>query len=331
MSRFYCTYFDRNYLTRGLAMHASLRRFDPNLILEVLCLDQATYDLLRRLDLLGVRLMGLAELERADPALLTAKGNRPWPEYIWTLTPSLIQFCLMRNPDADLVTYLDADLLFLDSPAAVFAELGEGSISLMPHRFAGNVAAFTRNNGVYNVAMMSFRHDPIASSVLGWWRERVFEACLAQPKDGRFGDQKYLDDWPERFTGVRVIEHIGADLAPWNLANYTITRRDGRLWVDDRPVIFYHYHRFFLLNERWFRSDLRISRANIDLLYRPYVAALREAMVLVRTIEPTFAHGIRKLDLLTVYRCLRYRRFTFFRDEPAALQRCAVLPRSNCG
>jgi len=54
-----CTVMDRNYLTRGLALYASLRKHGPAYDLHVLCMDQETWDILSHLAPTGLKRVAL--------------------------------------------------------------------------------------------------------------------------------------------------------------------------------------------------------------------------------------------------------------------------------
>ncbi len=46
---------------------------------------------------------------------------------------------------------------------------------------------------------MTFKRND-GELVRSWWEERCLEWCYARFEDGKFGDQKYLDDWTSRFN-----------------------------------------------------------------------------------------------------------------------------------
>lgn len=241
--RVYCTYFDHHYLPRGLALHESLSRVGGAFELWVLCLSDACHEWLETRGLAGVRLITLAEFEAADPDLLRIKPTRSIVEYYFTCTPSLVRFVLGQSPQVDSVTYLDSDLYFFRDPEPVFVEAGAKSVAIIAHRF-GVKYRHLENTGIYNVGWVTFRRDANGAACLSWWRERCLEWCYDRIEEGRYGDQKYLDQWPALFQGVIAIENKGANLAPWNMANYTLQERDGKLWVDNDELVFFHYHGF---------------------------------------------------------------------------------------
>ena len=119
---------------------------------------------------------------------------------------------------------------------------------ITPHRFSPEYAA-QAINGIYNVQFLTFRRDRSGLECLRWWHDRCIEWCYYRLEDGKLGDQKYLDDWPERFDGVHVLEHKGGGLAPWNITQYDVGAIDGRVIVDEDPLVFFHYHRVKLRTE----------------------------------------------------------------------------------
>ena len=244
MTRTFCTLFDVNYALRGLVLYRSLHAACPGgMTLWIFCMDRAGYEVLRRLDLESVVLVPLEELESADRALAEVKPSRTQIEYCWTATPSICAHVLKHDQEATAVTYLDADLMFFADPEPLFAEMGAASVAITPHRYSAQWKHWEEPGGIYNVQWVTFRRTAEGLRVLDWWRERCLEWCYARQEPGRFGDQKYLDDWPERFEGVHVLQHVGAGVALWNSSQYRLWRApDGTAMADEVPIIFYHCH-----------------------------------------------------------------------------------------
>jgi hypothetical protein len=278
-AKIFCTLFDSNYFSRGLAMYESLRRHCPEALLYVFAFDDECLAALGKLALPGMVRVSLAEFE--DPGLLAAKANRSRVEYLWTSSSSTILWVLERFGYSEC-TYVDADLYFYDSPAPIFEELGADSVLITEHRFTPHHDQ-TRTSGIYNVQFMTFRNDARGLEVLRWWRAACLESCELNPDEGKCGDQKYLDDWTKRFEGVHVLQHLGGGVAPWNVQQYSFAKevagvagteiRSGRRF----PLIFYHFHGLKLTRSGRVLltgATYEISDKAFDLIYRPYVRSL---------------------------------------------------------
>jgi hypothetical protein len=275
----FCTYFDAAYLTRGLALYGSLTRQGTDLTLYVLCLDDVVEAALRQLQLSRVRLVSLAELERANPELSAARVTRSRLEYYFTLTPYLPLHVLWLDPTVEIVTYLDADLFFFSRVDTIYLSLESSSIGLTEHRFLPSHLHRERF-GRFNVGWVSFRNDQTGRACLAWWRSRCAEWCFDRVEEGKFADQKYLDEWPAMFPRVAVIDAKGANVAPWNVGRYSLSRSGDAVCVDDEPLIFFHFHGLRELAGGVWRLGLvaygvRPYEELVDSLYRPYIRELR--------------------------------------------------------
>lgn len=293
--RQFCTAFDSNYLFKGLALYHSLTRHAPGSVLWVLCFDKATERVLGSLPLPGLRILSMAELEEAEPRLRTAKADRSRVEYYFTCTPALLWHLLTRVPDAAPITYLDADLYFFANPAPVLEESATGSIAIIPHRFPP-AYRYLEKYGIYNVSWLTFMGDRAGRECLAWWRNRCIEWCYDRLEDGKFADQKYLDDWPTRFENVHVLAHQGAGVAPWNVTAHPITHGAGGLRAGDAPLVFYHFHAFKRITRWLFDPGLARYGAEMtptlkDAVYLPYLAELRGIEHELRQSVPNLPRG----------------------------------------
>ena len=299
-AKYFCTLFDSNYLLKGVAMLRSLKRHCPAAHVFVLCLDEQTQTLLGKLALSDVTLIRLSDLE--DDDLLEAKKHRGIAEYCWTLSPCLPWYVLQHNPHVEFITYLDADLLFFSAVEPLFDEIAGSSVAIIEHRFTPRLKD-REVNGRFCVEWVSFRRDEEGMACLSRWRGQCIEWCFYRLEEGRMGDQKYLDEWPERYPSCHILQHLGAGVAPWNYAQYSFGKdRCGGITVEGASLIFYHFHQFQMLsNGRFdrlsaFYTSEREEPADI---YGAYEAALTSALAEVRAISADFSAGKKSPLLLT--------------------------------
>ena len=280
-----CTYFDRAYLPRGLALHESLLRHWRDFELFVLCLDEETERVLTRLDLPRVRLVPLAELERFDPALAATRDARSRIGYYFTCTPCFTLYVL-GLARTRRVYYVDADLYFFSPPEPLLDEHDRGSVYV--HEQWPDRPGYQPQYGRFNVGLVGFQRDRQGRECLELWRSRCLESCEAGFHAGGFGDQKYLDEWPTRFDRVVVARHRGVGVAPWNLADHQVSvSADGsHPLVDGVPVVFFHFSGLQAVIPGLFRAGFleQLSSGARVGLYRPYLRALTAKARLLRRL-----------------------------------------------
>ena len=280
ITRHFCTYFDHNYLPRGMVMLESLHEHCPEAHVHVLCLSDECHSALSSPAYPFVSLVRLAELEAADPELAATHPTRSLIEYYFTITPCLPWHLLTRR-GLDEVTYLDADMMFFSSPEPIFEEAGEASVIITPHRFTPRLEAL-RKWGLYNVSWLTFRKTPTGMQCLSWYREACLEWCHDVLEETRFADQKYLDAFPAGFEGVHVMEHPGGGVAPWNVEGADICETSAGICVAGVPLLFYHAHGVRPLWGPFYSSGLhaygaKLANPALLSLFKRYVAQYARA------------------------------------------------------
>lgn len=298
-SHWYVTYFDKNYLAKGLTLITSLQEHDPGCRVDVVCLDKETRQALLRLNMPGVRPVDIALIEKNDPELNKVKGERPLVEYYWSLTPAVVLRLLEDMPQGEVLTYVDADLYFLASPQPIFDEMEKADVLIHGHNFSDDLQ-YLEKFGLYNVGLMCFRASEEGFKVLRWWRKKCPEWCGnyidEDPEGGtRFGDQKYLERFANISSAVRVCGHPGVGVAPWNHTKFPLTRNPaGQLCVAGQPVIMYHYHSFAVLAPCCALPSTKaypLTPEIVQFFHIPYLEAWEKAHQRIREVMPNFSSG----------------------------------------
>lgn len=298
----FSTLFDSFYLTRGLTLYQSLENTCDSFHLYIFAFDDKCFDILTKLKLKHATIIPLKDFE--DPQLLEAKPSRTKAEYCWTSTPSTVLYVIEKY-NVSNCTYVDADLYFYKNPKILIDEMGDKSILLTEHRYPPK---FNRANlaGIYCVQFTTFLNNEDGLKALKWWRNACIEWCYDRYEDGKFGDQKYLDDWTTSFKGVHVLQHLGGGLASWNVEQYPFIERKGNhiLFLDkatNKPfeAVFYHFHhvRFYKNNTvdlGWRHPTMPV----VNNLYVPYMLELNESENKVKQVEPAFYVPLQDFTLI---------------------------------
>jgi hypothetical protein len=219
----------------------------------------------------------------SDPELEAARKNRSHAEFCWTCAPALSDFVIRQSDPGAIVVYVDADLFFYSDPTALAAELGDDkNILIHPHRFSAATRHMESSSGTFNVGFVAFRVSDEARQCTARWRRQVLDLCVKDPERGLCGDQGYLNEWPARYPGLRVMENFGGGVAPWNVDSYAVAGSPSLPLVDGIPVVFYHFHQLKTVSAAPLSFAGVVPATGYDfpenvwrILYSGYLGALR--------------------------------------------------------
>jgi hypothetical protein len=274
------TFANAKYLPQLLSM---LESFQSNVLssrIAVIALDTVTSETVSSLKFSCVDVLDVKEVEAHFPQLVTAQENRSISEYFFTLSSALPSFLFKVYPRHDFVVYVDADLFFFGNPESCILALGEkDNVLLTSHNFA-KINLDLMVYGEFNTGFIAFRQNSDGMKVARWWLESCLEWCKDVVENGKFADQKYLEDFSSIAPGVKISQDFGLNLGPWGLNSLKqLTSRNGSIYVNDQLLFAFHFsglqfNRIFaILGRKSYQH--RVSRTVYELIYVPYLRSIR--------------------------------------------------------
>lgn len=270
---YFCTLFDSNYASKGIAMYLSLEKQTDDFVLYVMGMDRRCHEVLSNCGFKHLIVECIDDV--FTPELAKAQSNRSRAEFCWTCGAYFTDYFLHKYSLPE-ITYLDSDLMFFGSPKIVLDEFYKknASVGLAPH--------FTKYPlfGKYCVQFVYFKNDDAGSSCLRWWRDQCLHWCYCKMEDGKYADQKYLDYFAEKFDNVRETDNRGVGIAEWNVSSYQISKDTVKYRHRKWPIIFFHYSGFSISideSKLLIRHTLFLTKSIRSNIVDPYIDFLYTA------------------------------------------------------
>ena len=223
---------------------------------------------------------------------------------------------VLKSYKIDHICLLDSDVYFLSSPNFVFNLLSKYSIIITPHKFSIENKDLI-NYGLYNVSFQLFYNNKVGNDCLNLWRKQCINWCkdYLDAKNNRFGDQLYLNEWPILYkNNIYVLEEPTCGLAPWNFNNYNIEFKDNCYTIENKKVVFIHFHGLNNLNNFVIKNSFShynvLVYNNLIALYKSY---LNQLELIKFNISKSHFFSIRKTTSKNIIRLIINERTIFIK------------------
>ncbi len=262
---YFCTYFDKNFLSRGLAMMESLHKYNKKIIFYVLVIDHQTQKKLNILKKKYIKVLTLEKLYKIYPEIKNQKNKRELNEFCFLLTPYLVEYCL-KILNLKRIFYTDADLFFFDGCDKIIKKLDKFSIISSVHNFNKNNKFQELINGKFNVGFLGFKKNKISLKCLNLWKKQCFFSTTTHKSFETIikGDQLYLNEWPQRYkNNFYPITNKFFNIGAWNINDFKFSIKNKIILSNNRKILMVH------ANFIEFESDHKIviiDNVNFDIL-----------------------------------------------------------------
>lgn len=260
------TSFSFSYLGKARVLAATLKQHHPDWVLWAVITDKEPDSFEFSLD------------NEAFDRVLWAESMF---EESWLFGHDVVEACtavkgralqtILAEPDTEKVFYFDPDIAIFAPLDPLVSDLDEASILLTPHQVDPDEcrSAILDNEiaslkyGTFNLGFIAIRNDADGRRCADWWADRLRDWCHDRLDIGVFVDQKWCNQIPAFFDGVKIVRDPGYNVASWNLSQRRVDiTEDGRILVNGTGLLrFYHFTKFGSIGDT---MTQRYARDNVE-------------------------------------------------------------------
>ncbi|MFC0183630.1 hypothetical protein SAMN04515674_11746 [Pseudarcicella hirudinis] len=200
--------------------------------------------------------------------------------------PFFFDYFLKNRADITNIIYFDPDIIVYDKLDKLQNSLLTYEIVVTPHisspindRLDTNETDHL-NTGLYNLGFIAVRRGEETIKMIDWWKEKLKKDCRIDLCNGLFVDQHWINFVPLFYKNVLVEKYPGYNVAYWNLHERKVTQENGKFFINNVPLIFFHFSGYELkkpeeVSKYQNRSSFE-NRPDIVPLFRYYAQKLSD-------------------------------------------------------
>lgn len=184
-------------------------------------------------------------------------------EFNTAIKPFAIKF-LAQKYQTHKIVYLDPDIIVFNSLQDVFNNLNQYDFIVTPHILKPivNEEYYSHqkgalNTGIFNLGFIAINYNSESEKIIDWWSHHMRNHGHCKSSQGEFYDQKIMNLLPIFSDKVFIEKRLGYNVAGWNIHEREITKQNNSYFVNEEPLIFYHYSGIFFN-----KNSNRISHYN---------------------------------------------------------------------
>lgn len=296
------TICSNNYLAQAIVLGNSVKAHNPSYTFQIFLCDEKS----SLIDYTKIN-HDITEIGSIESQVYELAKKYNIIELNTAVKPTVFQY-LFENPNVNKAIYLDPDICVYSTFDQLAKKLNENSILLTPHIFNsipldGKTPGENTflNYGIYNLGFLALKKDKNTKELLKWWKNITYNQGFIQPANGFFVDQLPINLVPLFFKGVSILEDLGYNMAPWNLHERTLHKKDGVYKVNNMETLkFFHFSSFSYqkieLPSGYNRFSLK-ERLDLHDIYKSYNQDLQDNKYSIYKEIPCIFVEIRNYQL----------------------------------
>ena len=302
------TICSNNYLAQAKALGDSLVQTNPDYLFFIGLVDHLSNDI-------------DYEKEIGHPIILSHEIGIPDFDLLWKkydiielntcVKPFFLEYFTEKYTTHSHLMYFDPDTFIFGNLSNIENELSASKeIIITPHILTPlpldgkmpNEQTFL-NYGIYNLGFIGIKNPSKNIPFFKWWGERTHQIGYNNVSEGLFVDQLWINLIPLFQTNAIVSRNLGLNMAPWNLHERTLSKRDNNKWMvnNEYELIFYHfsnykYNKPNILASYYDRFTFN-NREDVTPLYEEYKKLLIENNIEKLSVIPCYYVNERKTFL----------------------------------